>query len=352
MIPGWQALLFLGTLVTTFAGQIADLWEAAQDSYYAKYPATASGLNLDHAVQYGGIYRKPDKQTCYPLHCTGDDGTVVRAGMYVATDTKPEIRLYSAEEFKITRENCNAAVIRVATIEKDAAYTVSLNGIVYSYSSEEGTREDILNGLIGQIRAEEYQVQLNDENNAIVIADTVKTRSNVLILSDNLTTESVTTVANFLTEDYGKITLPDGIVTVMVNNIPGFDEVTNIIAPSYGRLQETDIELRQSYIAKAALRSNTMIDSIVSELLNNVADIESASGYENDTDVTNSDGMPPHSIEMVVEGGNDSEIAAAILNRKAGGIQTYGKVEVGVPGKYGETITTYGSTGRGICIHG
>ncbi len=349
---------FLGTLVTTFAGQIADLWEAAQDSYYAKYPATASGLNLDHAVQYGGIYRKPDKQTCYPLHCTGDDGTVVRAGMYVATDTKPEIRLYSAEEFKITRENCNAAVIRVATIEKDAAYTVSLNGIVYSYSSEEGTREDILNGLIGQIRAEEYQVQLNDENNAIVIADTVKTRSNVLILSDNLTTESVTTVANFLTEDYGKITLPDGIVTVMVNNIPGFDEVTNIIAPSYGRLQETDIELRQSYIAKAALRSNTMIDSIVSELLNNVADIESASGYENDTDVTNSDGMPPHSIEMVVEGGNDSEIAAAILNRKAGGIQTYGKVEVGVPGKYGETITVrfnrprYLYTWLKVVIHG
>ena len=28
---------FLDVLVTTFAGQIANLWEVAQDSYYAKY---------------------------------------------------------------------------------------------------------------------------------------------------------------------------------------------------------------------------------------------------------------------------------------------------------------------------
>ena len=42
---------FLNTLVTTFCGQIADLWETAQDSYYAKFPATATGVNLDNAVQ-------------------------------------------------------------------------------------------------------------------------------------------------------------------------------------------------------------------------------------------------------------------------------------------------------------
>ncbi len=50
---------FLDVLVTTFCGQIADLWETAQDSYYAKYPTMADGVNLDNAVQYGGIRRKP-----------------------------------------------------------------------------------------------------------------------------------------------------------------------------------------------------------------------------------------------------------------------------------------------------
>ncbi len=170
------------------------------------------------------------------------------------------------------------------------------------------------------------------------IEDTVKARSSMLVLSDNLTTASVTTIANFFTQDYGKITLPYGIICKMVNNISGVKGVTNLLEPIYGRLAETDIELRQSYIAKSALRSNTMIDSIVAELLNNVVNVESATGYENDTENVNARGMPPHSIEIIVEGGDASEIASAILRRKAGGIQTYGNVVVDVPGSYGDSI--------------
>lgn len=96
--------------------------------------------------------------------------------------------------------------------------------------------------------------------------------------------------------------------------------------------------MRQSYIAKSALRSNTMIDSIVAELLNNVADVESASGYENDADYTDERGLPPHSVEIIVEGGDNNKIAEAILRRKAGGIQTHGSVTVNVPGEYGDSI--------------
>ena len=99
---------FLNVLVTSFCGQIADLWETGQNDYQSKYPTTASGINLDNAVQFGGVRRKGDKQSLYQLHCTGDDGTVVRKGMVVATTTKPEVRLYSATEFKISRESCNS----------------------------------------------------------------------------------------------------------------------------------------------------------------------------------------------------------------------------------------------------
>lgn len=329
---------FLNTLITTFAGQIAELWETAQDSYYAKYPATATGVNLDHAVQYGGIHRMPNKRTCYPLHCTGDDGAYIRDEAIVATNTMPEVRLYSADEFKITRENFNIICIKVAAVESEALYTVTINGNQYVYLNSNGSEGDILEGLKAAITNDEYIVEFNTSENMLKITDTVKTRGNALVLSDNLTTSSVTTIANFFTQEYGHITLPYGIVTKMVNNISGFTGVTNQLQPTYGRLQESDIELRQSYIAKSALRSNTMIDSIVAELLNNVADVESASGYENDTDSTNERGLPPHSIEIIVEGGDNNKVAEAILRRKAGGIQTYGSVAVNVPGKYGDSI--------------
>lgn len=331
---------FLKTLITTFAGQIADLWETAQDSYYAKFPATAEGVNLDHAVQYGGIRRTPNKRTCYPLHCTGSDGTRVREGVVVATNTMPEIRLYAAQEFQIVRESFNSVDV-VAAVVQAGVYTVGINGETYSYSNTDGDKNAILAGLKEAMKAStEYTVQVivGEDGNMLRIEDTIKARSSMLVLSDNLTTASVTTIANFFTQDYGRITLPYGIINKLVNNISGFWAVANLLEPVYGRLAETDIELRQSYIAKSALRSNTMIDSIVAELLNNVANVESASGYENDTELVNSRGMPPHSIEIIVEGGDASEIASAILRRKAGGIQTYGSVVVDVPGRYGDSI--------------
>lgn len=327
---------FLDVLVTSFGGQIADLWETAQDSYYAKYPATATGLNLDNSVQYGGIRRAANKRTAYPLHCTGDDGTYIREEAIVATNTNPEIRLYAADEFQITRDAFNAVDIIVAA-SQNSIYSVTINGNQYSYSSSNGDEGEIVQGLKTAITDKQYTVSV-EEGNVLRIVDTVKTRSNTLVLSDNLTTSKVTTIVQFLTEDYGKITLPYGIVTKMVNNITGFDSVTNLLEPTYGRKAETDIELRQSYIAKSALRSNTMIDSIVAELLNNIANVESASGYENDNDYTDERGLPPHSVEIIVEGGDNSEIAQAILRRKAGGIQTYGKVVVDVPGEYGDSI--------------
>lgn len=329
---------FLNTLIMTFAGQVADLWEIAQDTYYSKSPSTAEGVNLDNAVQYGGIRRAASRQTSYPLHCTGDDGTLVRKGVIVATDTMPEIRLYSAGEFKITRENSNAISIKVAAVETDAVYSVSINGEQFSYSNVDGNEKSILEGIAEKINNEGYEVKYDGSEGILSISDLTVSRNNFFVLSDNLTTKSVTSIANFLTEDYGEITLPYGIVTKMINNISGFNAVVNRLEPIYGRLQETDIELRQSYIAKSALRSNTMIDSIVAELLNNVTGVESASGYENETDTTNERGMPPHSIEIIVDGGDTNQIAEAILKRKAGGIYTYGNVAASVVGKYGESI--------------
>ena len=326
---------FLDTLITTFSYQISDLWETAQDNYYAKYPATATGVSLDNAVQYGGIRRAANKRTSYRLHCTGDDGTYVREEAIVATNTSPEVRLKNADEFEITRDAFNRVSIKVASAEV-GVYSATINGSQYSFSSPDGVEEDIITGLAKAITDDGYTITA--KNNTLTIEDKTISRSNVLILSDNLTTSSVTVIATFLTEEYGKITLPYGIVTKMVNNVTGFTAVTNLLEPTYGRKQENDIELRQSYIAKSALRSNTMIESIVGELLNNIENVESASGYENDTDYVDSRGLPPHSIEIIVEGGDNSEIAQAILRRKAGGIQTYGSIKVGVPGVYGDTI--------------
>ena len=326
---------FLDVLVTSFAGQIADLWETAQDSYYAKYPSTASGINLDNAVQYGGIRRESAAKTIYPLHCTGIDGTVVREKSAVVTNTNPQIRLFAVNDFTITREKFNSCKIKIAAIES-ADYKISINGNEYMVQSKTADEKSILAAIYSALKPSLFNIVMEDD--CIKLEDTQKGRTNTLVLSSNLTTKEVTVIANFETEQYGKIYLPNGIVTNIVNNISGFDKVSNMLSAVYGRNLETDIELRQSYLAKSALRSNTMIDSIIAELLDNVKGIETVSGFENDTDMYNDRKMPPHSIEIIVDGGDDFEIAKSILRRKASGIQTFGNVSINVPGIYGDFI--------------
>lgn len=329
---------FLNVLITTYGGQIAELWETAQASYYAKYPSTAEGVSLDNAVQYGGIRRSPNKYSYYTLHCTGDDGTIVRQGATVATNTAPQMKLSAVSEFEITREKFNRVSVRIAAPVIGEIYSVSINGIQYSYTSQSDDELEIIEGLGKIVNPDGYMVTVNESNITLDISCEAVSRSGILVLSDNLTTASVTVLADFATVDYGKLIFPNGTVTVMITNISGFNEVENLIEPTYGRLQETDVELRHSYLAKSAIRSTRMIDSICSQLINNVPNVESATGYENDTDDTDEEGRPPHSVEIIVDGGDEAKIAAIILDKKAAGIQTYGEIAVNVATEYGDSV--------------
>lgn len=329
---------FLNVLITTFGSQIADMWEVAQNSYYAKYPATAEGINLDNAVQYSGIRRQKSKKTYYPIHCTGDDGTFVRSGVIIASTTVPATKLLATSEFTITRESFNGVSIRIVSLTQ-GIYSIAINGVEYSYSFDgSGDKKQILEGLKAEIDNAGYTVEVDTESLVLKIVDNTIGRSNVLVLSENLTTVEVTTIASFETEEYGKFVLPNETITDIITNISGLNSVTNLLIPTYGKLQETDIELRHSYLAKSAIRSNRMIDSIISQLLNTVNGIESATGYENETNQVDSEGRSPHSIEIVVEGGSDIEIAQVILDKKAAGIQTFGDVEIQVATTYGDLI--------------
>lgn len=139
---------------------------------------------------------------------------------------------------------------------------------------------------------------------------------------------------------------PDGNVeantlTVIVNpGIPeGITAVTNPAAMTGGRERETDEQFRDRYYQSVDFAGGVNADAIAAEILQNVEGVYSAKCYENDTDFTDKTGMPPHSIEAVVYGGLDGDVAKAIYRRKAAGIQTHGTSSVEVIGNSGQTYT-------------
>ena len=323
-------------IIYPMADRFATLWELAQASYYAKFPSTATGVNLDNACQFGSVMRENNQPTKYLIHCTGTDGTEIPAGSLIESSTNPRVQLSCAVTSSITRANCNSLMIRPAVVE-ETQYTVTLNGTNYHYwAADTDTADDIAAGIAYVIKADGYRVTSN--GNIVTIQDETVSRSNVVALTNNLTTESVTSIVEYHTVDYGDISLPNGTINTIVTNVTGLDSVTNQITPTAGRLQETDTQLRQSYVRKSFLNSVKTVDSIASYLYDNIYGVQSLNVFENSTDLTDSEGRPPHSIEVVIYGGEDQAIAEAILEKKAGGIATYGTTTVAVNTEYGDTL--------------
>lgn len=330
---------FLNHLLTNVADQFADAWEFGLDIYHSHYPSTAEGVSLDNAAQYGGSTRETAEKSYYPIHCTGRDGTTLAAGTMISSTMNPTTQLTITDTRQITRSAFNRADIKVAALGAGDVYTVAINGAVYSFSPKALDAVSILNGLADAIKDDDFTESVDEENELLHIEAKDVTSTNVLVLSENLTTDTVTSIITFGTVETGDILLPDGVITNIVKADAGLLSVVNRCSYIAGRQEETDAELRQSYADKIFNRSSMMLESIKSAILQNVQGVTSVAPYENPSHEWDEYGRPPHSIEIVVDGGDSTEIAKQILEKKAGGINTFGDVEVVLPGAYDEDIT-------------
>lgn len=327
---------YLNVLVTNFADKIAELWEVAQDSYDAMYPFSAEDISLDNAAQFGGVTREEARPTYYPIHTECVDGTVIPKNTRIKSNTNPSIEFVVTNETLVTRGSFNKAKLRVV-VRNNEVYSFAVDGQLFSYtSSPNPSSAEILQGLCEAVISDVFTVKVTGETLTLEVLDIRKPCA--LTLSRNLTTKSVTAIINFASAESGEIALPNGSITEIVTAVPGLLSVINLNGYIAGRSRESDSSLRKSYAEKIFARSSRMLDSIKSALLLNVQGIVTIEAYENDQDEVDAFGRSPHSIEVVVEGGDDIQIAAIIDEYKSGGIQTYGAVETIVPGDNGEPI--------------
>ncbi len=339
----------LNVLLTNFGDKIAELWEVAENVYQSMYPSMAEGQNLDWAAQYAGVVRQPAAKTYYPVYCSGLDGTEIAAGTRLASATNPVNYFLASQTSLISRNNFNQVSLGIAALQNSAAYNVTLDQTLYSYISDSSASiGEILAGLAALIEANaDFRVSVENDT-CLLIQAAEPESSHTLTLSENLTTVEVTSMINFASEEDGEIILPAGTISNIVTAVSGLNRVSNSGQYLAGRLQESDAELRRSYLDKIFALSSCMTESIESNILENCSGVKSVRVYENCSSLADAEGRPPHSIEAVVEGGTALEIAQEILKTKAGGINTYGLKSDGLTlnpisltGKYGEEIIIY-----------
>lgn len=266
--------------------------------HYADYPTILQWLQDEYRAIYGAdVYLEPDSQDGQLLAIQARamfDSAVVGAANYNARSpsTAQGVGLSSAVKINGIKRQ----IPTNSTVDLDIGGTV-------------GTT--ILNGI-----AED-----TNKNKWLLPA------SVIIPISGTIT---VTASA----ENAGAINAQAATITKIYTPTLGWQTVNNVLAATPGAPVESDAELRVRQTTSVALPSLSVFEGTKGAVAN-VAGVTRSEGYENDSGSTDGDGIPAHTISMVVEGGDTQDIAEAIAAKKTPGTRTYGTTSATTYDKYG-----------------
>ena len=205
--------------------------------------------------------------------------------------------------------DCNAAAIACynsfspATAQGNSLSSrVKINGIERATSSN-STANLTLTGVAG-----------TTVTNGIV----TDANNNQWLLPASVTIPSSGTITVTATaKDTGAITATAGTINKIQTAVYGWQTVTNASDAAAGNPIETDAALRVRQGNSVALPSKSPLAGIVG-VVEAIPGVTACQPYENDTNTTDSNGLPPHSIALVVQGGDATAIATAIASKTCG----------------------------------
>ena len=113
-------------------------------------------------------------------------------------------------------------------------------------------------------------------------------------------------------------------ITEIITPVTGWDSVTNDDPAVLGTDLETDSDLRARRERSVARDAQAVIDAIFAEI-RSIVGVTQLLVLENDTNVgPDANGLPAHSINAIVLGGQDQAIAKAIFLKKTLGATSFG----------------------------
>jgi uncharacterized phage protein gp47/JayE len=286
-----------GQLVADLAAPIDEVWQVAEDVYDSFDPDLVGGPRLASLCGITGTIQTTPSRSTDTLTCIGAAGSPV-----------PTLSLVSVQnggaQFRTTAPAIIAALAAWAAAHAYATlgelstiggnvYKVMTPGVSSAGPGPSGTGTDIVDGTV-------HWRYMGAGTAAVDVA-----------------VESV---------ELGPNTAPAGTLTVIDTPVSGLTSVSNAAAAVLGIAPESDPDLRARRTAELEAQGEGGIDSMRADLLR-VLNVTDAFVFENNTDAVDADGLPPHSVECVVLGGTDADVAQAVFSKGAG-IATFGGVTV------------------------
>jgi uncharacterized glyoxalase superfamily protein PhnB len=306
-----------GQLLRVFAAELGEAWRAGQALYGQLSRDTATGVGLDAVLLRTGTLRADAEPSSVTLLLIGTDGTDVASGS----------RVLSASTDTAWRTIADATIVTVDALDLDHVIyadgeIVTDAGNVYRYLNTGG------NGPGSGP---------NDDPENVTDAGVASLTANWELLGEGDGAVSVAAVSI----DTGAVVGVAYDLAVIETPIGGWSAVYNLLDADLGRDEATDAEARIAGEEDLARPAATTKDAIRQTLLR-IADVTAVRVFQNLTDATDADGVPPHAIECLVAGGDDQTILDTLFTEcVAAGIATYGNTSGTVTDSEGVDWTIY-----------
>lgn len=329
----------LGRLVALKTDAEADLWEAAQQVDSAFNPNSATGISLDNLILLSGIpARFENTYSTTQVVLTGDTGTTIPSGSVISSPATNQ-RFDTIADTVLDLTSTSGFVVVVTSNEINTAYTITytrnlLTRIISFTPTSSGSTSEILSGFKAQIDSTYTDLIATIEGDSLRITLDDVFNPATIVVSNNLAVNQLSKLADVQAENYGPIEQPFNTLTTIVTPRLGWTSVYNPIAAIAGRFRETDEELRLRFRNTKFERSTGTVESIYAALFS-LDNVEQVYIEENDTNITNANGVPGHSFLVLIDGGVSAEIARAIWENRPGGILSVGNTTVTIKDKYG-----------------
>lgn len=170
------------------------------------------------------------------------------------------------------------------------------------------------------------------------------------ILAESQTLTVGTHTLNFRAAELGNVTATPNTITIMETVIAGVFSVTNP-ANNYitGATGESDSEFRLRRNQTVSSPSQGFEDALQGQLLN-LSNVTEAKVYSN-RDNSTQNGIPAHTVWVIVEGGSSADIGQAIYANIPPGIPMKGTQSVEVQRPNGDTETVYYDTPTAVSLY-
>lgn len=332
-----------GQIIAIEAQEEYEIWLSLNEVYESRDPDKATGISLDYILNERGDGRLPSVSTQVSSILYGTEGTVIPVGNQarqpdaLQEDINEPILFSTQEEVTILKAKSRDIVLSVTgTVTTGFGYGVSIDSVPFVHVATGGqTKTDVVTAIKVLIDA------ATTTPVASLVGETLRLlNASADFLIGTLTNMDIDLLgsgAEFSCDVKGAIFVGAETLTVIVTPVAGWDSLNNLSAGLTGKAVETD--------AAALLRSNTTglkgraTEDAVEAALLNVDNVSTASVTSNRTDVVDGDGLPPHSMEAIVSGGDQDDIATELWDTWPGGIAFYGDISVVVQDLSGNNQT-------------